>query len=29
MDYDLDVAADKMGSRLDREVRPYAHVAAG
>lgn len=24
MDYDLDVAADTMGSRLDREVRPYA-----
>ena len=23
MDYDLDVAADTMGSRLDREVRPY------
>jgi addiction module HigA family antidote len=26
MDYDLDVAADTMGSRLDREVRP--HVVA-
>jgi addiction module HigA family antidote len=24
MDYDLDVTADKMGSRLEREVRPYA-----
>jgi len=28
MDYDLDVAADMMGSRLEREVRPYAHAAA-
>mgnify|MGYP001073157369 CR=1 FL=1 len=26
MDYDLDVAADRMGSRLEREVRPYAHT---
>jgi proteic killer suppression protein len=24
MDYDLDITADKMGGRLDREVRPYA-----
>ena len=28
MDYDLDVTADRMGSRLNREVRPYAHAAA-
>jgi len=28
MDYDLDVAADAMGSRLGREVRPYAYAAA-
>jgi len=28
MDYDLDMAADIMGSRLQREVRPYAHAAA-
>jgi len=28
MDYDLDVAADAMGSRLGREVRPYACAAA-
>ena len=28
MDYDLDMAADMMGSRLEREVRPYAHAAA-
>ena len=28
MDYDLDVAADAMGSRLSREVRPYAYAAA-
>ena len=28
MDYDLDMAADMMGSRLQREVRPYAHAAA-
>lgn len=24
MDYDLDVEEDKLGARLDREVRPYA-----
>jgi len=24
MDYDLDVTADSIASRLDREVRPYA-----
>jgi len=24
MDYDLDVEEDKLGTRLDREVRPYA-----
>ena len=24
MDYDLDVEEDKLGERLDREVRPYA-----
>lgn len=24
MDYDLDVEEDKLGSRLEREVRPYA-----
>jgi addiction module HigA family antidote len=24
MDYDLDVEADKLGGRLEREVRPYA-----
>ena len=24
MDYDLDVEEDKLGKRLDREVRPYA-----
>ncbi len=29
MDYDLDVTADMMGSRLEREVRPYAHAAVG
>ena len=28
MDYDLDMATDMMGSRLEREVRPYAHAAA-
>ena len=28
MDYDLDVAADKVGSLLEREVRPYSHAAA-
>ncbi len=28
MDYDLDMTADMMGSRLEREVRPYAHAAA-
>jgi addiction module HigA family antidote len=28
MDYDLDVAADKLGARLEREVRPYAPAAA-
>ena len=29
MDYDLDVAADMMGARLDREVRPYVHTGSG
>jgi plasmid maintenance system antidote protein VapI len=29
MDYDLDVAADKIGARLEREVRPYARTASG
>ena len=24
MDYDLDIEEDKLGTRLDREVRPYA-----
>lgn len=24
MDYDLDIEEDKLGDRLDREVRPYA-----
>ena len=24
MDYDLDIEEDKLGKRLDREVRPYA-----
>jgi addiction module HigA family antidote len=24
MDYDLDIEEDKLGERLDREVRPYA-----
>ena len=24
MDYDLDVEEDKLGARLEREVRPYA-----
>ncbi len=24
MDYDLDIAADELAERLDREVRPYA-----
>ena len=24
MDYDLDIEEDKLGSRLEREVRPYA-----
>ena len=28
MDYDLDVTADKMGSRLEREVRPHAPATA-
>ncbi len=28
MDYDLDMATDMMGSRLEREVRPYAYAAA-
>jgi len=28
MDYDLDVTAETMGSRLEQEVRPYAYVAA-
>jgi addiction module HigA family antidote len=28
MDYDLDVAADGLGARLEREVRPYAQAAA-
>ena len=28
MDCDLDVTADTMGSRLELEVRPYAHAAA-
>ena len=28
MDYDLDMATDMMGSRLQREVRPYAYAAA-
>jgi len=27
MDYDLDVTADSMASRLEREVRPYATVS--
>lgn len=27
MDYDLDMATDMMGSRLQREVRPYAYAA--
>ncbi|MGD9049540.1 MAG: HigA family addiction module antitoxin [Anaerolineae bacterium] len=29
MDYDLDVATDGLGARLEREVRPYAHAATG
>ena len=28
MDYDLDVTAETMGSRLEREVRPHAHAEA-
>ena len=28
MDYDLDITADKMGSRLEREVRPRALATA-
>lgn len=28
MDYDLDVTADKMGSRLECEVRPHALATA-
>ena len=28
MDYDLDVAADTMTGRLEREVRPYAQAVA-
>lgn len=28
MDYDLDIAADAMSGRLDREVRPYAYAVA-
>jgi plasmid maintenance system antidote protein VapI len=24
MDYDLDIEEDKLGARLEREVRPYA-----
>ncbi len=27
MDYDLDIAEDRLGSRLNREVRAYAGVA--
>ncbi len=27
MDYDLDIAEDRLGSRLNREVRTYAAVA--
>jgi addiction module HigA family antidote len=27
MDYDLDVTADKLAERLEREVRPYALAA--
>ena len=29
MDYDLDVAEDAVGSRLNPEVRPHAYAAAG
>ena len=28
MDYDLDVAQDRVGKYVKREVRPYAHAAA-
>ena len=28
MDYDLDITADKMGSQLEREVRPHAVATA-
>lgn len=28
VDYDLDVAAELLGARLEREVRPFAHAAA-
>lgn len=27
MDYDLDIEEDKLGTRLEREVRPYAMVS--
>lgn len=26
MDYDLDVAEDKLSDRLDREIQPYANI---
>lgn len=29
MDYDLDITADKIGSRLEREVRPHALATVG
>lgn len=28
MDYDLDVAEDALGNRLDQEIRPHTHAAA-
>lgn len=29
VDYDLDVAEDLLGARLDREVRPLTHAVVG
>jgi len=29
MDYDLDIASDMLGTRLEREVRPHAYAVTG
>jgi len=29
MDYDLDMAEDQVGRRVEQEVRPYAYAVAG